>query len=369
MKVAIVHDWLVSYGGAEKVLEEQLAVFPQADIYTLVHQTGSQPPLIESKYIRTSGLQKIPVKNHRKLIALMPHAVEQFDFSDYDVVISNTFAIVHGVITRPEQLHVAYVNRTMRYAWDTYHQDLIEFGVNKGIKRAAASIGYHYLRLWDFAAFQRPDVILVNSPFSGQRIKKFYHRETKTLFAPVEIEQFTPSIERDDYYVTVGRLVPLKGVDLMVKAFNESGRQLIVIGDGPQMQELKQLAKSNIKFTGKLSTPEIAKILGRARGYLAMAEEDFGIANVEALASGCPVIAWGQGGVVYTVEHGKTGWLFGERTSEALNAAVAQAEQVSWPSAEEIAQRAYKFSASTYRRDFKKCIEEAWANQKNKENL
>ena len=359
MKVAIIHDWLVSYGGAEKVLEEQWALFPQADIYTLLHKLGSQSPLIESKQIRTSGLQRLPIGDHRKLIALMPYAAEQFDLTSYDLVLSNTFAIVHGVISTPDQLHMAYVNRTMRYAWDTYHQDLAAFGVGGGIKRLAASLGYHYLRLWDLAAFQRPDLVLANSPFSAQRLQKYYHREAQILFAPVDTEQFAPAETRDDYYVTVGRLVPLKGIDLMVKAFTTSGRRLIVIGDGPQLDELRAMAGPNIEFTGKLSSPQVAEILSRARGYLAMAEEDFGIANVEALASGTPVIAWGQGGVRHTVQHGKNGWLFAKRSSESLNAAVEQFERLDWLSPQLIAQSAQQFSGAAYRASLRQQINSA----------
>lgn len=357
LKVAIVHDWLVSYGGAEKVLEEQLALFPDAHIYTLLHKPGTQSPLIESRKIRTSMLQDIPISDHRRLITLMPYTVEQFDLSEYDLVISNTFAVVHGVVTSPEQLHLAYINRTMRYAWDTYHQDLAAFGVGRGIKHLVASLGYHYLRLWDIAAFQRPDRVLANSPFSSRRIQKYYRRDAYTLFAPVDTSQFSPARKRDDYYVTVGRLVPLKGVDLMVKAFLQSGRRLIVVGDGPQMDGLRAHAGTNIKFTGKLNTREVAEILGQARGYLAMAEEDFGIANVEALASGTPVIAWGQGGVKHTIRHGENGWLFNERTSEALNVALDRFEHLDWPSAEEIAHTAQQFSASAYRAGLRQQIE------------
>lgn len=359
MKVAIVHDWLVSYGGAEKVLEEQLSLFPVADIYTLVHKQGSQSPLIESKEIRTSILQSIPLNDHRKLIALMPYAVEQFDLTSYDIVLSNTFAIVHGVLSTPNQLHLAYVNRTMRYAWDLYHHDLAAFDMDKGVKYLAATLGYHYLRLWDIAAFQRPDKVLANSPFTARRIQKYYRREAETLFAPVDVEQFAPAPQREDYYVTVGRLVPLKGIDLMVRACTASGRRLVVIGDGPQYDKLRQVAGPTITFTGKLGSAEVADVLSRARGYLAMAEEDFGIANVEALASGCPVIAWGQGGVNYTVQHGRTGVLFKERTAPALNAALDSFEHMTLLASEAIAQEAQAFSGAAYRRALRQHIDTA----------
>lgn len=369
MRVAIVHDWLVSYGGAEKVLEEQLALFPGADIYTLLHKPGSQSPLIESKQIRTSGLQHVPLSDHRKLIALMPYAAEQFNLTSYDIIISNTFAIIHGVISNPEQVHIAYVNRTMRYAWDTYHQDLAAFGVGGGVKRLAASVGYHYLRLWDMAAFQRPDTIIANSPFSARRIQKYYRRKAHVLFGPVEVERFAPDQRREDYYVTVGRLVPLKGIDLMVEAFNRSGRRLVVIGDGPQLDELSREAKGNITFTGKLTSGEVAPLLAKARGYLAMAEEDFGIANVEALASGCPVIAWGRGGVRYTVQDGENGLLFDERTPEALNAALDRFEATDLLSPALIAESAQKFSAAAYRNGLRGYIDRERRRRSLQENL
>lgn len=349
MKVAIIHDWLVTYGGAEKVLEEQLNLFPSADIYTLLHQPGSQSPIIESKQIRTSSLQRVPVGDHRKLIALMPYAVEQFDMSGYDLVLSNTFAVTHGVISTPEQLHVAYVNRTMRYAWDTYHEDLGAFGLSGGIKRLAASLGYHYLRLWDLAAFQRPDQVIANSPFSARRIQKYYRREAATLFPPVDTELFRSETKREDFYVTVGRLVSLKGVDLMVEAFTRSGRKLVVVGDGPMLEALRARAGKTVTFTGKLSSPEVAKLLARARGYVAMAEEDFGIANVEALASGCPVVGWRRGGIVYTVQHGENGVLFDERSAEGLNAALETLERSQVLPPDIISRNAQVFSGASYR--------------------
>lgn len=358
MKVAIVHDWLVTYGGAEKVLEEQLSLFPAADIYTLLHQPGSQSPIIESKRICTSSLQRIPVQDHRKLIALMPYAVEQFDVSRYDLVLSNAFAVTHGVISTPEQLHLAYINRTMRYAWDTYHEDLVSFGLSGGIKRLAASLGYHYLRLWDLAAFQRPDQVIANSPFSARRIQKYYRRETSILFPPVDTDLFRSDSNREDFYVTVGRFVPLKGIDLIVDAFSRSGRNLVVIGDGPLMGELKGRAGRNVIFTGKLSSPEVAKLLARARGYVAMAEEEFGIANVEALASGCPVIGWRRGGIVYTVQDGENGVLFDERSAEGLNAALETFERSQLLPPDAISRNAQGFSRASYRAQLRGLIEQ-----------
>ena len=349
MKVAIVHDWLITYGGSEKVLEEQINLYPSADIYTLLHEAGSQSPIIESKKIHTSALQNLPHKDHRRLVALMPYAAEQFDLTGYDVILSNTFAVVHGVISSPDQVHVAYVNRTMRYAWDTYHQDLSTFGVSSGVKRSLAGLAYHYLRLWDLAAFQRPDTLLVNSPFSARRIGKYYRRRAEVLFPPVDIGAFVCGSVREDYYVTVGRLVPLKGVELIVDAFGRSGRRLIVIGDGPLLGELSGRGHPNVTFTGKLNSAAVADILGRARGYVAMAEEDFGIANVEALASGCPVIGWRKGGIMHTVQPGINGVLFEERSADGLNAALLTFEQTELSEPQIIARSAQRYDSAHYR--------------------
>lgn len=358
LKIAIIHDWLISCGGAEKVLEQLLLCFPRAHVYTLLHKINSQSPIIESRQVTTSFLQKIPIKDHRKLIALMPIAIEQFDLSDYDIIISNTFAVAHGIISKPSQYHLTYVNRTMRYAWDTYHDDLKAFGIGSGAKRAAASIGYHYLRLWDYAAFQRPDDVICNSSFSSQRVKKYYHRSSNIIRPPVETDDFYISSNREDYYVTVGRLVPLKGIDIMVSAFNKTGRSLVIIGDGPQYKDLKEKAGKNIKFMGHLQTPDIAQILSRARAYIAMSEEDFGIANVEAFSSGLPVIAWNSGGIASIVNHGDQGWLFNERSEEGLNIAITEfenREHLFWE-AQSIAQFAEQFSSQKFRQNIMRHI-------------
>lgn len=358
MKIAIVHDWLVSYGGSEKVLEQLLICYPQADIFTLIHSKGSQSKIIEEKSIKTSFLNKIRL-DHRKLIALAPYAVEQFDLSNYDVVISNSFAVGQGVITRPDQLHVSYMNRTMRYAWDRYHEDLREFKVDRGFRRLVAGMAYHYIRLWDYAAFQRPDVIICNSEFSKVRIKKYYNVDSKVINPPVSLAAAKPSKIPGKYFVMIGRMVPLKGVDIAIRAFNSLSDRLIVIGDGPNLVDYQNIAKNNIEFTGRLSNDETRSILSGACASICLSEEDFGIANAESIGLGIPVIAHAIGAAREMIQDGFNGVLLRERSAESLEGVIRNWEKQKFSSKMEMIRDSEKYSSENFRKKFIALIDES----------
>lgn len=357
MKVAIVHDWLVSDGGSEKVLEQLLICYPQADIFTLIHKKGSQSQVIEERSIKTSFMNSIKL-DHKKLIAFAPYAIEQFDLSDYDIVISNSFAVGQGVITRPDQLHVSYMNRTMRYAWDRYHEDLREFKVDRGVRRLIASVAYHYIRLWDYAAFQRPDIIICNSEFSRRRIKKYYNIDSKIISPPVNFEEVEPANVKGKYFVMIGRMVPLKGINIAIEAFNSLNERLIIIGDGPKLRDYQNNAKGNIEFTGSLSNEQTRSILSGACASICLSEEDFGIANAESIGLGVPVIAYTVGAAREMLHDGFNGVLLQEPDAGSLRKVVSDWEMQKFAPKLEIIQDSKKYSSENFRKKFVALVNE-----------
>ncbi|MFH2035109.1 MAG: glycosyltransferase family 4 protein [Candidatus Zixiibacteriota bacterium] len=332
MKIAIVHDWFVTYGGAERVVSEMLKLFPSADLFALYDFLPERDRIhIMNKKVTTSFLQKMPFakKKYRSYLALMPLAIEQFDLSQYDLIISSSTAVAKGVITGPYQLHIAYVNSPIRYAWDLSQQYLNEAGLNRGFKGMIAKIILHYIRLWDIRSSFGVDYFIGNSKFIAGRIGKVYHRQAHFIYPPVDIESFVLETEKDDYYLTVSRMVPYKKIDMMVEAFTEMpDKKLIVIGDGPDYKKIKQKAGDNITLTGFLSSGEIVQYMKKARAFVFAAEEDFGIVPVEAQACGTPVIAYGRGGTLETVIANKTGIFFGEQTKESLKKAIIEFESI-----------------------------------------
>ncbi|MGB3203219.1 MAG: glycosyltransferase family 4 protein [Nodosilinea sp.] len=328
--VAVVHEWLVSRAGSEKVVEQLLRVCPQADVFSLVEflepeATSLIPP---STRVQTSFIQSLPwARRHfRQYLPLMPLAIEQFDLSPYDLVISSNHAVAKGVLTRPHQLHVSYVHTPIRYAWDLQQQYLQQAGLTSGAKSALTRLILHYLRLWDVAAAHRVDCFVANSRYVARRIWKTYRRPATVIYPPVAIDRFRWQQPRDDFYLTVSRCVPYKRVDLTVDAFNRLGLPLVVIGDGPALENLKRTAKPNITFLRNPADAVVSDYMERCRGFVFPAEEDFGITVVEAQAAGAPVIAYGRGGCAETVVDGKTGVLFGQQTVDDLVQAVQHFE-------------------------------------------
>ncbi len=324
--VAVVHEWLVNRAGSEKVVEKMLAVCPQADIFSLVEFLDPEAAVMipPGKRVQTSFIQKLPwARQHfRQYLPLMPLAVEQFDLSAYDLVISSNHAVAKGVLTRPHQLHISYVYTPIRYAWDLQHQYLEQAGLTQGAKSAITRLILHYIRLWDLAAAHRVDCFVADSHYIARRIWKTYRRPATVIYPPVAIDRFRWNQPREDFYLTVSRCVPYKRVDLTVEAFNRLGLPLVVMGDGPALAALQRAAKANITFIRNPSDAMVSDYMARCRGFIFPAEEDFGITVVEAQAAGAPVIAYGRGGCAETVQPGKTGILFGRQTVDDLVQAV-----------------------------------------------
>ena len=339
MQVALVHDWLTGMRGGEKCLEVFCELFPEADLFTLVHVPGSVSPTIERHRIHTSLLQRLPgsARHYRWYLPLMPTAIETFDLSAYDMVLSSSHCVAKGVIAHPEALHVAYVHTPMRYAWDLWPQYFPATGV---LSRYVVPLVLNYLRTWDTTSAQRVDCFLANSQFVARRIAKYYRRRATVVPPPVDTAFFTPGGERGDYYLMVTALVPYKGIDLAIQAFNIVRRPLKIIGSGPLAAQLQGLAGSHIEFLGWRSNEELRQYYAACRAVIFPAQEDFGIVPLEANAAGRPVIALGLGGALETVipvndprlsgmrrpdtdaPAAPTGVLFTSRTPEALQQAV-----------------------------------------------
>ncbi len=327
MRAAFLHDWLTVFAGSERVLEHMLELQPESPVFTMVHAPKEfEGTGIARHPVRTSILQRFPkaTERYRMLLPVMPLLVEQFDLSDFDLVVSNVKAVCHGALTAPHQVHVAYVNRPMRYAWDSYHQELRVRGLDRGLKGALARPLYHYLRMWDHQAMQRPDVLAANSRYVQAMVRKYYGRDAEVIYPPVEVEEFSCTEDRDDYFVTVSRLVPYKRADVVVRAFNELGLPLKVIGSGPLEERFRAMARPNVEILGWVSREELRRLVQRARAMVFAAEEEFGIAPVEALAAGAPVIAYARGGVTETVVPFESGILFDEQTPQSLAEAVRE---------------------------------------------
>jgi len=361
VRTAIIHDWLVTYGGADRVLEQMLVCFPDAELFSLV---DFLPPgergFIFDKEVQTSFLQNLPFAAawFRKCLPLLLLAVEQFDLSAYDLVISNSHSVAKGVITGPDQLHICYCHSPMRYAWDLQHQYLQEAGLDKGIAGWAARWMLHRGRIWDVRTANGVDEFIANSQFIARRIWKAYRREATVIYPPVEIDSFEVEEQKEDFYVTVARLVPYKKVNVIVEAFNRMpDKKLIVIGDGQGFAQLQSIAKPNISLLGFQKAGVLRQYLSRARAFLYAAEEDFGIGMVEAQACGTPVIAFGKGGALETVRDASlgdpTGLFFEGQTAEAVIRAVDIFED--GPGFDPVACRrnAERFSSQRFRKEFR----------------
>ena len=336
MRVAIVNDGIWVYGGAERVLECLLSIYPDADLFGLVDFLPDEAHgWLRGKQIKTSFIQRLPGSRRyfRKLLSIWPIAIEQFDLSQYDLVISSHFAVAHGAITGPSQVHVSYTHSPMRYAWDLQAQYLRESGLDAGPKTILARQMLHRLRVWDAAAAARVDAFSANSSFVAERIRKYYRRESTLIHPPVFMDRFTYCDTKGDYYLYLGRLVAYKRVDLIVEAFaSMPDRRLVVAGGGPLLKALRARATPNVHVLGEVDQARANALMGRARAYLYAAVEDFGIAPVEAQASGTPVVGLGIGGLCETIRglesNCPTGLLFQEQTADAIRAAIVQFEAV-----------------------------------------
>ena len=355
MKVALVHEWLTNWAGSENVLAELAALFPGAPIYTAVCDPGLKEERFPDRRVITSFIQRLPgaVRHYQRYLPLMPLAFEQFDLTEYDLVISSSHACAKGVLTRSDALHVCYCHTPIRYAWDMYHDYVREAG---RATRMIARPVMHYLRMWDYLAAQRVDRFVANSRTVAQRIEKRYRRSAEVIHPPVDTEYFVPKGPAEDFYLVAGRLVPYKKASLAVEAFTKMGKPLVVIGDGPERRELERRAGPNVKFLGFQPQEVLREHYQRCRALIFPGEEDFGIVPVEVQACGRPVIAYGRGGTLDTVIHGKTGLLFQEQSAEGIIKAVELFERMDFDPAE-IAAWAQNFSKANFRRRMKSFIE------------
>ena len=365
MKVAIVHDWLVNYGGAELFVEYLLKIYPDAEIFTLVYDKKRMGNHFTNCKIHTSFVQKLPMasKLYTKLLTLMPKAFESFDFTGFDLVISSSSCCAKGVITSPKVPHVAFIHSPMRYAWDLFFDyrkhsgKLTQFFMNRWIPN---------LRLWDYVSSQRIDTIIANSKFIARRIKKFWNRDARVIYLPVDVSRFNPSEKpREDFYVAFSRLVPYKRIDLAISACKKLSKKLVVIGGGSEMDNLKKLAAGdkNITFLGRAPDDVLEDHLQRCKALLFCAEEDFGFVPLEAQACGTPVIAFGKGGALETVVSRKTGLFFEKQETDSLADAIEEFERLEADNTfkkEDIIAHARSFTEERFQKEFKQAVEDTF---------
>lgn len=361
MRVAIIHDWLVTYAGAERVLERMIKAFPDADLFSLIDNLGQENrAFIQHKTVQTSFVERLPwgKSKYRNYLPIMPLAVEQFDLSKYDLVLSSSHAVAKGVLTGPDQLHLCMCYSPIRYAWDLQHQYIRESGLERGLKGWLVRFFLHGIRQWDIRTANGVDGFIAISNFIARRIWKVYRRESTVIYPPVDTNAFVPGKKREDYYVTASRLVPYKRIDLIVEAFTEMpNRRLVVIGDGPDMAKIIHKAGPNVTILGHQPFEGLKSYLQGARAFIFAAEEDFGISPIEAQASGTPVIAFGKGGTLETIqglEHDEpTGIFFPEQTVSALTEAVRRFEAVGDRfTADSCRKNALRFSQDRFDQEF-----------------
>lgn len=357
MRVALIHDFLTQYGGAEKVLECFHEIWPQAPIFTLFYDKKAMGKKFDDCDIRVSPIQNLPfaLKKYRWYLPLMSSAVERFNLKDFDLVVSGSSAYAKGVITRPGTFHLSYIHTPTRYLWSDTHDYLDSL---KGGEKIASKIIAPFLtrlRIWDYLAAQRPDALIANSNFVAQRIKHYYRRESKVIYPPVEIDKFKISRKIDDYFLIISRIRPYKRIDLAVQAFNHLKMPLKIIGGGDN-RGLKKTAGPNIEFLDFVSDKEKIDYLSRCRALIHPQEEDFGIVAVESMASGRPIIAYQSGGVLETVIKGKTGKFFKEQTWESLAEAVVKFSSDDF-NPEEIRKHALKFGKERFKKEILEFVE------------
>lgn len=373
LKIAIVHEWFVTYAGSERVIEQILNLFPHADLFAVVDfLEESQRGFIQHHKVTTTFIQNLPFAKtkFRQYLPLMPIAIEQLDLSAYDLIISSSHAVAKGVLTSPHQLHISYVHSPIRYAWDLQHQYLKESNLERGIKSWIARWILHKMRIWDTRTANGVDLFIANSQFIARRIQKVYRRDAQVIYPPVDLQSYTLCEQKQDFYLTASRLVPYKRIDLIVEAFSQmSDRQLIVIGDGEQMSKIQAKATRNIRFLGHRNPIELREYMQNAKAFVFAAEEDFGITPVEAQACGTPVIAYGRGGVCESVmgldSDRPTGVFFAEQTVSSICEAVINFEE----NGDRILlkncrENALRFSTDRFQSELLDFVKQAWTHHR-----
>jgi glycosyltransferase involved in cell wall biosynthesis len=379
MKKALIYDWYTFFGGAERCNESFTNIWPELDHFALVDflDNNERKTILKGKSVFTSFIQKLPfAKTHYRIyLPLFPFAIEQFDLAEYDLILSCSSCISKAVITNHQQLHISYVLSPVRYAWDLYHQYLRESNLNKGFRGLIAKWVLHYLRNWDINTANRPDHYITLSKYVAGRIKKLYGKESIVIYPPVDVDSFTVSHETSDYFITSSRMVPYKKIDMIVEAFSRSNHKLIVIGDGPDMKKVKSKSSDNISILGYIEKKKMISLTQKAKAFIFAADEDFGIAPVEAQACGVPVIAFGKGGVLETVlgkftnqkiSLNDTGVFYEKQTPESLLHAVSFfLKNEKKFNKKVIRKHAEFFSTKRFETEIKQTVERLYNNWKN----
>jgi len=375
LKKALVHDWLRVYGGAERCVESFTNIWDDFDVFSLIDflSEDDRESILKGKNATTSFIQKLPFakEKYRNYMPLFPLAVEQFDMREYDLVLSSSHAVAKGVLTTHEQLHICYLYSPMRYAWDLYFGHLEDAGLAGSLKSMAARYFLHKIRLWDFVSANRPDYYVAISKYIAKRAKKTYGKDADVIYPPVDTELFEIYEKTENYYVTSSRLVPYKKVDLIVEALSKTGHKLVVIGAGPEMTKIKAKAGKNVELLGYQSQEEMIKIIQNAKAYIFAADEDFGIAPIEAQAAGIPVIAFGKGAALETIiggfgESGRvsqedTGIFFEKQSVESILCAIELFERnIDIFDKQSIRQNALRFGRERFEREIKEYVEKKY---------
>jgi glycosyltransferase involved in cell wall biosynthesis len=314
LRIAIVHDWLDTYSGSERVLEQLLLCFPSADVFAVVDFLDRDDrDFLQGRKVQTSFVQRLPFarKYFRNYLGLMPIAIQQLNLSGYDLVLSSNHAVAKGVLTGPDQVHISYVHSPMRYIWDLQHQYLAQAGIERSLRGMYARWLFSRLRSWDVATAHQVDHFIGNSSYIARRIRRTYRREATVIHPPVNIDRFIPNGEKEDFFLLACRFVPYKRAEVVVESFARQGnRRLVVVGDGPDAGRVHAAARGapNVEFRGVLRQQALIDLMQRARAFVFAAEEDFGITLVEAQACGTPVIAFGHGGATDIVAPEDSEW-------------------------------------------------------------
>ncbi len=371
-KIAIITDWLTNYGGAESVISAFHDLFPEAPIYTTIYKPEKMRELGNLKNVHTTWLNKIPFAKHQWLLGQMPTAIEMMDLSEYDIVLSSCHSVSKGVITKPGTLHISYCHTPMRYAWEKWD---FETRLKKfpHLMRPFIRHQIKKIREWDYCAAQRVDKYIANSSYIASKIKEHYNRGADVIYPPVLTDKFKPvSNPANDYYLAVGRLIPYKKFDLIVRTFNKLGKPLKVVGGGPDLKKLKKMAKPNVRVLGRVSDEELKDLYANCRAFVFPQIEDAGIVPLEAMASGRPVIALNRGGSLDSMREGVTGIFFKEQTVESLSDAIERFETLNQVQGkfdpEAIREHAKKFDVERFKEKIKTFISEKWIAFTNNKN-
>lgn len=367
--VALMHEWFTTLAGSEKVVEQFAGMYPKADLFCVYADPEfvKKTEFLQSRSLKTTFIQNFPgaEKRFRSYLPFMPLAVEQLDFSPYDLVISSNHAVAKGILTGPDQLHISYVHSPMRYAWDLQHQYLRESGLETGLKGWLAKLILHKMRLWDTRTANGVDHFIANSHFIARRIKKVYGRTADVIYPPVDVDAFSTCSNKENFYLTASRLVPYKKMDLIVEAFSAMpDKRLIVIGDGIDFEKVKAKAGKNIEMLGYQPFSVLKDMMQKAKAFVFAAEEDFGITPVEAQACGTPVIAFGKGGVLEIVRSTglePTGIFFEEQKIASVCAAIDEFERRQDEFQPDACRRnAERFSVARFNSEFSTYVDRRW---------